>query len=301
MKWFQQNRALVTFLVIPGVCILLGAGLLYWRWSVWHDAKQTFDQATVERNRLLQLDPFPNDANYRKLEGYLQKYNAALDKFKEELKAEVAPEPPLAPNEFQTRLRQATLAAQARARATNVKLPDNFQLGFDEFARTMPDTAVAPLLGQELSQVQMLINVLLDAKVDSITALRRQPLSQERRASATPTPTRSTIRGAKPSGTPAPTLIERNVVEVTFKAPPSAVRKVVNEITSSTGQFFIIRALYVHNEKDKGPPRERATASAPTESPQPSPGQSPAGALNFIVGNEHVEVSATIEMLRFTF
>jgi hypothetical protein len=300
MKWFQQHRALVTFLVIPGVCILLGAGLLYWRLSAWHDAKQIFDQATVERNRLLQLDPFPNDANYRKLEGYLQKYNAALDKFKEELKAEVAPEPPLAPNEFQTRLRQATLAAQAHARMTNVKLPDNFQLGFDEFARTMPDTAVAPLLGQELSQVQMLINVLLDAKVDSITALRRQPLSQERRASATPTPTPSPIRGAKPSGTPAPTLIERNVVEVTFKAPPSAVRKVVNEITSSTGQFFIIRALYVHNEKDKGPPRERTATSAPAESPQPSPGQSP-GALNFIVGNEHVEVSATIEMLRFTF
>jgi hypothetical protein len=301
MKWFQQHRALVTFLVVPGVCILLGAGLLYWRLSAWHDAKQTFDQATAERNRLLQLDPFPNDANYRKLEGYLEKYNAALDKFKEELKAEVAPEPPLAPNEFQTRLRQATLAAQARARTTNVKLPDNFQLGFDEFARTMPDTAVAPLLGQELSQVQMLINVLLDAKVDSITALRRQPLSQERRASATPTPTPSTIRGAKPSGTPAPTLIERNVVEVTFKAPPSAVRKVVNEITSSTGQFFIIRALYVHNEKDKGPPRERTATSAPVESPQPSPGQSPAGALNFIVGNEHVEVSATVEMLRFTF
>jgi hypothetical protein len=96
-------------------------------------------------------------------------------------------------------------------------------------------------------------------------------------------------------------LIERNVVEVTFKAPPSAVRKVVNEITSSTGQFFIIRALYVHNEKDKGPPRERTATSAPAETPPPSPGQSPAGALNFIVGNEHVEVSATIEMLRFTF
>jgi hypothetical protein len=26
-----------------------------------------------------------------------------------------------------------------------------------------------------------------------------------------------------------------------------------------------------------------------------------AGALNFIVGTEHIEVSATIEMLRFTF
>src|SRR5262249_32006142 len=153
---------------------------------------------------------------------------------------------------------------------------------------------------------------LLDAKVDSITAFRRHPLSEEIRASATPTPMPSSItRGqtaptnvrvpGAPGATLTPTLIERNVVEVTFKASPGAVRKVVNEITNSTGQFFIIRDLYVHNEKDKGPPREKTATAAPVESPQPSPGQSPAGGLNFIVGNEHVEVSATIEMLRYTF
>jgi hypothetical protein len=164
---------------------------------------------------------------------------------------------------------------------------------------------VAPLLGQELSQVQMLINILLDAKVDSITSFHRHPLSQEHGTSPTPTPTPSArgrvVPGAKPGGTPVPTLIERNVVDVSFKAAPGAARKVLNEITGSAGQFFIIRTLYVHNEKDKGPPRERATAPTPAPSPQASPGQSPAGALNFIVGNEHLEVSATIEMLRFTF
>src|SRR5262249_16697085 len=191
MKWFQQNRALGTLLLVSGICILLGAALLYWRWSVWRDAKQTFDQATAERNRLQRLDPFPNDANYRKLQGYLERYNAALDKFKDELKTEVAPAPPLAPNEFQSRLRQATLAAEDRARTNNVKLPDRFQLGFDEFARTMPSTAVAALLGQELSQVQMFINILLDAKVDSITSFRRRPLREERGASPTPTPASS--------------------------------------------------------------------------------------------------------------
>ena len=174
----------------------------------------------------------------------------------------------------------------------------------------MPSTAVAALLGQELSQVQMLVNILLDAKVDSITAFRRRPLPEEHAASSSPTPkaTPSPARGrgkvttiAKPAGTPAPPLIERNVVEISFKAAPSAARKVLNEITSSTGQFFIIRTLYVHNEKDKGPPRERTGAPTPTPSPQASPGQQGAGALNFIVGTEHIEVSATIEMLRFTF
>src|SRR5438094_9992538 len=307
MKWFQQNRALGTLLIVSGVCVLLGAALLYWRWSVWGEAKQTFDQAATERNRLQGLNPFPNDANYRKLQGYLERYNAALDKFKEELNAEVAPAPPLAPNEFQSRLRQSTLAVEERARTNNVKLPDKFQLGFDEFARMMPSTAVTVLLGQELSQVQMLINILLDAKVDTITSFRRHPLPEERRASATPTPAPAPARGrtvvtaVKPGGTPTPKLIERNVVDITFKAAPGAARKVLNEITSSTGQFFLIRTLYVHNEKDKGPPRERTGAPTPTPSPQASPGQQGAGALNFIVGTEHIEVSATVEMLRFTF
>jgi hypothetical protein len=295
MKWFQQNRALGTFLVVSGICILLGAALLYWRWSVWSEAKQTFDQATAERNRMQGLNPFPNDANYRKLQGYLERYSAALDKFKDELKAEVAPAPPLAPNEFQSRLRQTTLAVEERARTNNVKLPEKFQVGFDEFARIMPSTAVAALLGQELSQVQMLINILLDAKVDSITLLRRRPLPEERQASPTPTPS----PGQRVATTPK--LIERNVVEISFKAAPGAARKVLNEITNSTGQFFIVRTLYVHNEKDKGPPHERTATPTPAPNLPASPGQSPAGALNFIVGNEHIEVSATIEMLRFTF
>jgi len=303
MKWFQQNQALGVLLVFSGICMLFGAALFYWRWSVWSEAKQTFDQVTAERNRLQSLNPFPNDANYRKLQGYLEKYDATLGKFKDELKAEVAPAPPLAPNEFQSRLRQATLAAGERARTNNVKLPDRFQLGFDEFTRTMPSTAVAGLLGQELSQVQILINILLDAKVDSITSFRRRPLAEERGASPTPTPSpgQTGAAAAKQGGTPTPKLIERNVVEISFKAAPGAARKAVNEITSSAGQFFVIRTLYVHNEKDKGPPRERTAAPTPAPSPQASPGQQGASALNFIVGNEHIEVSATIEMLRFMF
>jgi hypothetical protein len=305
MKWFQQNRVFGMLLICFAIGALLAGALFYWRWSIWSDARQTFDQAAAERNRMLHLDPFPNNTNYRKLQGYLDQYSVALDKFKEALKAEVVPAPPLAPNEFQSRLRQATIATLDRARANNVKLPDKFQLGFDEFARAMPNTAVTQLLGQELSQVQMLINILLDAKVDSVTSFRRAPLTEERGPSATPTPSQGPggrLVTARPASTPAPTLVERNVVDVTFKAAPSAARKALNEIAASTGQFFIIRTLYVHNEKDKGPTRERTVSPTPAPSAQASPGQPTAAApLNFIVGTEHIEVSATIEMLRFTF
>src|SRR6266566_5733701 len=252
MKWFRQNRALGRLLIVIGICVLFAGILLYWRWANWRDARQAFDQTAAERSRLEQLDPFPNNDNYRKLQGYLEKYSAALDKFKEELKTEVAPAPPLAPNEFQSRLRQAVIATVNRAHANNVKLPDKFELGFTEFTTAMPNTAVAPLLGQELSQVQMLINILLDAKVDSVTSFHRAPLPEEKGPSPTPTPAR--VPGQSPAAaktiTP-PLLLERNVVDLTFKAAPGAARKVLNEITSSNGQFYIIRTLYVHNEKDK--------------------------------------------------
>ncbi len=290
------------FLIVVGICVLFAAILLYWTRAKWNDARQVFDTAAAERSRLQGLDPFPNDANYRKLKVHLENYSAALDQFKEELKKEVAPAPPLAPNEFQSRLRQAVIATLNRAHANNVKLPDKFQLGFDEFTTAMPKTPVAPLLGQELSQIQMLINILLDAKVDSVTSFHRAPLPEEKGPSPTPTPAR--VPGQRPAAaktiTP-PLLLERNVVDLTFKAAPGAARKVLNEITSSNGQFYIIRTLYVHNEKDKGPPREKTAEVTPPPAAPAVPNQPGNAPLNFIVGNEHIEVSARIEMLRFTF
>jgi hypothetical protein len=307
MKWFQQNRWLGMFLIACAICSLLAAVLLYWTRSKWSEARQVFDKAAAERSRLERLDPFPNDANYGKLKVHIENYSAALDKFKEELKKEVAPVPPLPPNEFQSRLRQAVLATLNRARTNNVKLPDKFQLGFDEFTTAMPKTGLAPVLGQELSQIQMLINILLDAKVDSLTSFHRAPLPEQRAVSSAQAPKQaaaparkaSSARGqksTKPAG-PGPTpstapLIERNIVDLTFKGAPAAARKVLNDIINSTGQFFIIRTLSVHNERDKGPPHEKAAE------PGPSPTET---GLNFIVGNEHIEVSARIEMLRFMF
>ena len=309
MTWFQQNRWLGTFLILFGICTL-GAGiLLVMARSNWNNTKGQFDAAVAELHRLQRLDPFPNDANYRKLKVHLENYSAALDKFKEELKIQMAPAPPLAPNEFQSRLRQVTIVTLERAHANNVKFPDNFRLGFDEFATALPKTEAAPLLGQELSQIQMLINVLVDAKVDSVISLHRTPLPEEHGISPTPTATPvaggrgSSVRRPKPPGPSAasPRLLERNLVDLTFKAAPAVARKVLNQISSSSGQFYIIRTLYVRNEKDKGPPREKTAEPTPPANEPSAPNQSANAPLNFIVGNEHIEVSARIEMLRFTY
>ena len=302
MNWFQQNRWLGTFLIVFGICVLIAGVLFFLARSNSNSARSAFDTAAAERSRLERLDPFPNDANYRKMKLLLKNYSAALDKLKEELKTEVLPAPPLAPNEFQSRLLQTMLATTQKARANKVKFPAIFYLGFDPFVTSLPNSnETARLLGQELSQIQMLINILLDARVDSVTSLQRMPLPEERGVPPAPTP--GATRGRKPAGpvVAGSKMLERNVVDLSFKASPSAARKVLNQIASSPAQFYIIRTLYVRNEKDKGPPRGKTAETNPPANAPSAPTQPANTALNFIVGDEHIEISARVEMLKFTF
>lgn len=293
MNWFKQNRWLGVFLSVFSALILLSL-LFVWRARAGlAEATAGLDEALKELNRLERLDPFPNDVNYEKLKVHLDNYSGTLEKMKDALKTRMLPVAPLAPNEFQARLRQVTLAAAEKARTNKVKLPPGFHMGFDEYTAALPNNAAAPLLGQELSQINLLVDYVIDARVDSLISLRRAPLAEERAATtggaATPQPAAPQTGPA----TGAPRILDRNIVDLTFFGPSAAARRVLNQIASSSQQFYVVRTLYVRNEKGSGPPREEPGKAQATPTP--------AGALNFIVGNEHIQVSARIEMLRFNF
>jgi hypothetical protein len=178
-------------------------------------------------------------------------------------------------------------AVAEKARANRVRLPDKFHLGFDTFASALPSEAIAPLLGQELAQIEWLVNTLIEARVDTLISFRRAPLSDEQRAAAIAS---SIPTGRKPAADPK--CLERNAIEATFVSTPAVARKVLNQIAGANEQFFIVRLLQIRNEKDKGPSREAQTDAGGRPSP--------VAALNFIVGDERVETSARIEIVRFT-
>ena len=293
MNWYRENRWLGTFVIVLAIATLFALYFLFRAKGAFEEASARFHDAAAERNRLEHLNPFPSEANYRKMKGYLADYGAALNKLEKELKTQMVPVTPFAPNEFQSRLRQAMIETAEKARANRVKLPDNFHLGFDEFTTALPNTAAAPLLGQELAQVDLLMNFVIDAHVDALTALKRAPLPEEKGTTPAAAP------GRKPASQPAtgPKMLERGIVDLTFTSSPSAARKVLNQIASTSQQFYIIRALHVRNEHEKGPPREAAEAGGGSAAPKPTP----SAAIKFIVGNEHIETSARVEMVRFTF
>jgi hypothetical protein len=299
MNWFRENPFWSAFIAIAGGALLLAAGCLWWTKGSYEDAMAKYRESAAEQTRLESGNPYPSAANVGKMETYLDNYKAALDKLKAELKTRMLTEAPLAPNEFQTHLRQAIIRTTENARSNRVKLPANFFLGFDEFVSSLPSPEDAPALGQELSQVQLLLNTIIEARVDAITAFHR--ISRPGIATAAaPTPAATPRTPSKPSAK----LIEERTVEFAISASPTAGRRVINQISAANDQFFIIRAIRVKNQKDKGPPRENAGPTAPIPPPNPAgagaaPAATPAGPLNFIVGNEHIDLSARVELVNF--
>lgn len=299
MNWFRENPFWGAFIAVAGGAVLVALGLLWWTKSSFEHAMATYRESAAEQTRLESGNPYPSQANVAKMKTYLDEYKRALDKLKAELKTHMLPEAPLAPNEFQTHLRQAIGATAENARSHRVKLPANFNLGFDEFISALPAPDDAPALGQELSQIQLLLNTIIEARVDAITAFHR--ISRPGTGTAAgPVPAATPRAPSKPS--PGPKLIEQRTVEFAISASPTAGRRVINQIAAENEQFFIIRAIYVKNQKDKGPPRENAGLSAAVPPPNPTgaaPAATPAGPLNFIVGNEHIDLSARVELVNF--
>ena len=71
MNWFRQNPWLGRFLIGFGVCTLGALFFLFHAKSGWDDALARFNEASTERNRLENLDPYPNEQNFRKVKTYL--------------------------------------------------------------------------------------------------------------------------------------------------------------------------------------------------------------------------------------
>ncbi len=289
MNWFHQNKFLGTFLIVFGVATL-GAAFFVWNAkSGFDEAKARFDENATELNRLQRLTPFPSEANLKKMSAQAKDYASELKKLKEEMATHVLPVTPMKPNEFQARLRQVITTVSERARTNKVKLPDQFFLGFDEFAAGLPDEKSAPELGQQLAQAELLVNTMIDARIDALTSFRRVPVAE---LAPSPAP----IAGAKPPAANKPAtqpLVERAVIDATFTSTPSAARRVFNQLATINQQLYVMRTVYVLNEKDKGPTREGAGATNATPPPANA-------ALSFIVGNEHLQTAMRVEMLRLS-
>lgn len=301
MNWFQQNRFLGGFLGALGLATVLALFFLFHEKGAADEQQARLETTMNELRRLRSGKPFPAEANYQKSKAQVESYRRSLGSLATELKERTLPIAPLQPNEFQAQLRQAVNSVIESASAAKVQLPENFYLGFEEYATSLPNSAAAPLLGRELQAITMIVNGLVSAQVDSLSTLVRAPLPEEKATPApSPTPAASRAARARPSATPAvPAVVTTDTVDLTFSASAAATRRVLNQLATVKEQLVIIRTLNVKNQVEAGPKRE-VTGATPTAPPAPAPGASPGPArpaVTFIVGGEHLDVAAKIEIV----
>jgi hypothetical protein len=260
---FRQYRSPSKVAATAG---LLGAFIfLYQARSNWKGASARFGYTSAELLRLEQLNPYPNTENIKELGTQAISYRAVLLKLEGQLQQHILTGRTLTPSEFQSRLRVETASIIEKAKTQRVQLPDKFQLGFDSYTSGLPNEIAAPRLGQELTQVGVLVGLLIDAGIDSLVSLHRAALREEQESKPTD----------RQKG-------ELSTVEVTFVSTESSAREALNRIARSDDQIFVVQNLKVRNQQDKAPPREA--------------GKTKEGALNFIVGEERVEITAVIEI-----
>ena len=316
MNWARNNRFLATFL---GIVIVIGAVasyLLYSRYSHYADVSTQYDSQVTELKRLQGLTTYPNESNLTKYQEVAKNYQEKVADLQSKMAALDTPpaNPPLTPLQFQDRLRRVVEETTQHAQTAGVTLPDGVYLGLEQYRGAPPEAAATPVLSTQLTEIQNLVDLILQQHVEKITAMKRGLLAQEVGTSSTAAP----APAIKP-GTPAPAapLVSKYPLEIAFTSLPNAFRETLNKITSAK-DFYIIRTLTVKNQMEKGPSRTPdAAAGAPggfNPNPAGAPGAPAAGGvdasgvpipplpdkgpppLRYVVGQERVDVTARIEL-----
>jgi len=302
MNWFQQNRFLGIFIGGLALTTLLSASFLFHVKRGADREQARLETTIVELTRLRRSTPFPSEENFRREETQSDSYHALLLALKNELKTRMFPKRPLLPNEFQAQLRQVSTDLIERARASKVQLPEGFNLGFDEYATSLPNTAAAPCLGRQLRAIEWIANTIVDSHADSLQSLTRSVLPEEE---ATPAPTLVKTGGGKESKIPeaSASIVDATSIDVAFSCSPAAARRILNQIAAAKEQAYVIRTLQIRNHAGKGPQRgdteKLAPAAAVATPPARAAGATKEQGISFIVGTEHLNVAARIEVLRF--
>ncbi len=306
MNWVRNNRFLSGFLAV----MLLGVGglgfLLYKALDRYTAVDERYKSQVAELKRLQALPPYPNQENQVKYEALRKNYAQTVRDLQTTLASyEPAPEnPPPTPLQFQDRLRRAVEDTIAQAQTAGIETPkERFYLGFEQYSGTPPDAAATPLLSSELNAIGDLVNILIQGKhITTLSYIKRSPVPGEAGApSAVPAPV-----AGKPAAAPAPTpLVSKYPIEIAFTALPNSFREVLNAITTAK-RLYIVRAVLVKNEMDKGPARavvtDPAAPGAPGAAPvdpnaPPLPDNAPPP-LRYVVGQERLNVVLRIELTK---
>jgi|688.fasta_scaffold32011_5 hypothetical protein len=252
MDWFKQNPFLGGLALVTALLVIASG---YFAYNTHSEFALQSEEYSAKMSAVAQArgaKPFPNPANLEAARAE----KADAEKILGEMKALVAQksgkvDPALNPQAFQDRLNTKVSTIEKAAQSAQVKLPENFYLGFDEYRNQLPAPTAAPLLGQQLDAISRVITILVDAGVKEINAIKRQQLAVE----SAKQDTKDKPKKDSDDLTLAP-------LDISFVADQTNFRLALTEITSADPMIFV-RLVSVANSQPAAPAKETAMSSSP--------------------------------------
>ena len=192
---------------------------------------------------------------------------------------------PITPQEFQDKLREGVNSLRATAQINNIKLPEKFFFGFDEYQSQLPAPEAAPALNRDFKVLQKLLISLLALPVETINSLEREAPPV---ATLTTTPPPAPKKSVEPSPTPK-TPILKTTFKLSFTASQGKTRAAINLIPKSDA-FLIIRSLTMENTKPAAPSKKDPAIPSKDKNPN---------SLQVLLGNESVKSDLSLEIIDF--
>lgn len=267
MDWFKKNPFFGLLAVITGLLVLATGYFLFDAHSRFQAETEKFEEQKLELGRLQDNQPFPSEENVRLTQEELDGARAALEKIGGNFQVEV---PSTTPQAFQDLLREKVNDIATRAAANGVTLGEGFYLGFEAYETQPPIAAAAGPLALQLESIHSVAGILVDAKVQEITAFSRQPLlaesgaggeeeeKQEDRRSQRPRRVKDQDKTKPAPATEALPDLVLAPFDVKFTAEQTAFRTAFNRILEATPPVFV-RLLAVTNTSPSGPSKSAAT------------------------------------------
>jgi hypothetical protein len=286
-RWLRDHLSVLIFSVI--FVVVLG-GSLWFVHRATQAQKQVMEELDAQQRELSNLRNLPTFPSKENIELVRQDYAAVAELFASMRKAASRPvvTPPVLEREvdFSQWVRQTVAGLERQALARQVSIPRNFFWGFSRYAAAFPcrnpplraDDCKALLaqLAKQLRVVELLGQVLMEAGVEAITAVRRTEIESGADSSdSLPVPIQNDPKA----------LYHTYPFELQFVADTVALRAVINRLTQAES-LFVIRSVRI----DSTTVATRAASLA-----TPASGDSP----RQIEGARRLNVTLRVDLVEF--
>lgn len=264
------------------------------------DAAARRDEAQTNLDtQLKKLEQFnrqkPTEKKLAFIKESTEDYRKELKSYREVLASMKEDSAKINPQEFQDDVRTAADALRKKALEKNVALPKDFFYGFDQYQAAPPPQQDVVELDREFKVVRRLVDGLVDLKIGSIGALKRQEAQTTAAQAPTPQPDKNAPAAAQDS---LPAITSKNF-SITFTAPQEKFLTAFNMIQESK-QFLLIRSLLLDNTNPNPPARIQPGQSPAAPGVPGSATRSPSSeTIQAILGRESVTATLAIEILDF--